>query len=97
MNIEFTFQQEANHLHIAGYLNIYTVAEAKTRMQSLAKATLDLSGITKFDGSGLQLLMVLHRDIGITITTANDTVTDVLQLAGQTGLMTPKSAGGGKA
>ncbi|EGV34067.1 Sulfate transporter/antisigma-factor antagonist STAS [Thiorhodococcus drewsii AZ1] len=73
---------EHHRLHLSGPLTIYEVDEVKERLLAQPGVTLDLSGVTECDGSGLQLLMLIHRDAGTRLTAPSDAVTDILHLCG---------------
>ncbi|EXJ13841.1 STAS domain-containing protein [Imhoffiella purpurea] len=72
----------AHPLCLSGPLTIYEAGEMKERLLARHGATLDLSGVTECDGSGIQLLMLIHRDAGSRLTAASETVAEALRLCG---------------
>ncbi|MFD2112325.1 STAS domain-containing protein [Thiorhodococcus fuscus] len=73
---------EHHRLCLSGPLTIYEVDEIKERLLAQPGATVDLSGVTECDGSGLQLLMLSHRDAGTRLTAPSEAVTEILDLCG---------------
>jgi anti-sigma B factor antagonist len=73
---------EGGRLCLSGLLTIYEVSDTKERLLANPAAVLDLSGLTQCDGTGLQLLLLAHRDLGMRLVAPSKPVAEVLQLTG---------------
>ncbi len=87
MTIEFDYDPERKRLAFRGELTINYAADAMAFLRSQGGAELDLSDISEMDGAGLQLLLLAHRDGGLRLVGASESVVDVLRLVGLTSLL----------
>lgn len=80
---------EEGRIPVTGEMTIYTAAEQKTQLighlEHAPELALDLSGVSEFDGAGLQLLLALRAEAerqgrGFRVVDPSAAVVEVLDL-----------------
>ena len=83
--MEFQVASRAGTISVAGEMTVYSAAELKTALQEALAAggrKLDLSQVQEFDTAGLQLVLMLNRELqgGLEIVAPSPTVRATLEL-----------------
>ena len=83
--MECQVESRAGTISVCGDMTVYSAAELKTALQDALAAggrKLDLSQVQEFDTAGLQLVLMLNRELqgGLAIVAASPTVRSTLAL-----------------
>jgi anti-anti-sigma factor len=95
--VEFQIESQAGTISVAGDMTVYCAADLKTALLAEVAAgnsSLNLSQVQEFDTAGLQLVLLLNRELlgGLRIVACSPGVRATLELAHLNKLMVAEAA-----
>jgi anti-sigma B factor antagonist len=95
--VEFQIESQSGTISVAGDMTVYCAADLKTALLAAVAAgnsSLNLSQVQEFDTAGLQLIMLLNRELlgGLRIVACSPGVRATLELAHLNKLLVAEAA-----